>query len=174
MSGRWQQRWGRRDGDTPTAEPGSGWSQGNPRGFTSPSPRMTPTSARCYSLFLRAPTNHLCYFCAKKKNINRGDGCTGESSALGERGGKRGEDGESLKITVGISRSLSCCLRCPLASAYLSVTRSSWHLSIHLDPCQSVCLSNYPLAWQSPPDSGPSEADVRPPQLPFTVAWMLL
>ena len=41
-------------------------------------------------------------------------------------------------------------MRCPLASAYLSVTRSSWHPSIHLGPCQSVCLPNYPLAWQSP------------------------
>lgn len=80
-----------------------------------------------------------------------------------EAGEKRG-DGESLKITVGISRSLSCCLRCPLASAYLSVTRSSWHLSIHLDPCQSVCPSNYPLAWQSPlPAAAPAAS---PPLLP--------
>lgn len=78
------------------------------------------------------------------------DGCAGKGSAPGGERGRRGEVGESLKITVGISRSLSCCLRCPLASAYLSVTRSSWHPSIHLGPCQSVCLPNYPLAWQSP------------------------
>lgn len=76
---------------------------------------------------------------------------------------------------MGISRSLSCCLRCPLAAAYLSVTRSLWHLSIHLDPCQSVCLSNYPLAWQSLPDSGPFQADVSPPSAalhPHTDAFM--
>lgn len=144
----WRQRWGRRDGDVPTAEPGSGQSQGNPGAFTSLSSRTTLTSAHGCSSFLRAFTNHLCYFCAKKNNIKMSDGCAGGSSALGGGGG---EDRESLKITVGISRSLSCCLRCPLASAYLSVTRSSWHLSIHLDPCQSVCLSNYPLARQSSP-----------------------
>lgn len=119
-----------------------------PGAFTSRSSHTTLTSAHGCSLFLGAFTNHLCYFCAKKNNIKMSDGCAGGSSALG---GEKGENGESLKITVGISRSLSCCLRCPLASAYLSVTRSSWHLSIHLDPCQSVCLSNYPLARQSSP-----------------------
>lgn len=103
-SGRWWHCWGRRDGDAPTAEPGSGWSQGNPRGFTSLSPRTTPTSAHSYSLFHRALTNRLCYFCAKKKkkiNINISDGCAGESSALREPGGEAGGGRKALKNYSG-------------------------------------------------------------------------